>query len=159
MSKIVLYYKLMIELCDACGKCVMHQSLYDDLTYGCPPSPDSVRILYTHHDDDMEVLHCKIRAAIRKRAAISHSISELSRQIELYPDDLDLKSDADAIDFCKKLMMRDEDCDFRTKVRDWSRNEQRKIKKNATEPDLPLSFRDYLDKYEKLRKRRQRKQK
>lgn len=159
MSKAALYYKLMIELCNVCGRCIMHQSLYDDLTYGCPPSPDSIRVLQDNHEDSMEVLVSKLRAVLKKRAALSTSIVRLSVQIGLYPEDMDFRADPAANDFCDKLMMREEDCDFRKQVRRWSLDEQSKIKKNASEPEFPLSFADYLEKYENLRKKRKKRKK
>ena len=159
MSKIVLYYKLMIKLCNACGKYVMHQNLYDDLVYGSPPSPGSIRTLQDNHENSMDVLESKLSAARINRTEISRSIVKLSIQIGLYPVDIVFADDPAAKDFCKKLMMRDEDCDFRAKVRDWSRDELSKIKENASEPDLPLSFQDYLDKYETLREKRKKRKK
>lgn len=159
MSKIVIYYKLLIMLCNTCGRIVQHESLRDNLDYGVPPSPRSKKVFRDNHQDDHVVLDEKINAKKAERKAIGRSFVRLSRNLGTITEAI-LSDKKEYVDFCDRLMMREEDCDFRNQVRRWSRAELRKIRDNASEPDKPLSIPDFLDKYDSLledRKKKKRK--
>ena len=154
MSNVVLYYEYMKKLVKACGRLQTYTHLYDDLCYGCPPSPDSYKVLVKHHESSLDVLRDKVNRAKKERAEIGRMIGTLAKACGIYPENENLWINKDAEVFCAMLMLRREDSDFREKVRDWSRSEIKKITKTGKEPDVPMSFKDYIDKYEALLKTR-----
>lgn len=147
----VLYYKAIRRLCFSCGAIVKHEALLNDLR-SYSPSPDSYRVLVNKHESSLEVLEEKVNKAKKKRAKIGRVVSKLAKKLELYPANEDMRENEDAIDFCDKLMYREEDCDFRKKVLDYSKQQLDHIA--AGKEMKPMDFAAFLERYDKLVNRR-----
>lgn len=154
MSKAVLFYDVLLKFIDACSVYQMHNSLYDDLLNGNPPSPESYKVLVNNHEGDLDVLRDKVNNAKTKRLKMWWTLRRMMEAEKVYDS-------ADAEFFFAKLMERNEDCDFRKKVRSWSRAEKSKIagKKKGAEPDTVRGFKWYIDKYADLTLRREKRNK
>lgn len=150
-STIVLYYEQIIKLCNACGVLLKHEHLYRDLLMATP-SPDSYKVLVKNHEASLDVLRRKIAKAEKTRAEIGNTVSKLAKNLNLYPKDADFWADEDANTFCDLLMCRNEDCDFRKKVRDYCEQQLAKIEKGKNRE--PMNFGDFVERYTKLLQRR-----
>ena len=146
-SLMILYYNAMIELCNACGVVLKHERLYENLrTFS--PSPDSFRVLVKHHGSSLDVLSDKIEKARKKRAEIGRIVGIHTKGLGLYTAEHVFWVDEIAEDFCDLMMCRNEDTDFREKVRDYSEQQLQHIA-NGKEV-VPMDFAAYLNRYAKL---------
>jgi len=148
MPNLVLYYDYMITLCEAAGDYVRIHALYMDLKHADPISPDTIKTIAKYYDGDTEILARSHKKVTSKASSAWQSVKEILKN-EGRCDDATAKT------FGQQLAKTNEDCDFRKKVRDWSRAELRKIQNGKT--PVFYDFGDLLARYEKLLLRRQQK--
>ena len=142
----VLYYDRLLRLCNAAGDYVNKKALYDDIMYGEPTSPESIKTLAKYYDGDknnLAICYKRVKAEANNAWV---AVRELLQANECYVS-------YDAGVFFNLLVKTDDDCDFRAKVRDWARAELRKEQKGKG--STFYNFRDLLDRYQKLVLKRQ----
>ena len=141
MPNNVLYYDCLVKISLLMGKYVNKKALLDDLRQGgYYRSPDSVKALSKYYQSDINVLEEsfeKTRKEVNKYFDVVKSILEAEGSY----DDKSTKI------FVKLMKMTNDVCDFRAKVRKWSRDE---LKREAKEPDSSrfFSLGDFIKRYE-----------
>ena len=155
-SVVVLYYETILQLCDICGDCNMYAYPYNDLK-SSSPSPNSYRTLVNSYKGDINYLGKLVSDAEKKRAEIGQSATVLAKALGLYPKDMIIGESEKVIAFCDKIMMRDEDCDFRKFVRKWTITQRDRIRDKKSY--IVMSYDYYVDRYAKLLDKRKEKKK
>lgn len=146
----ILYYDQIKKVCNKTGYYLMDYWLLDDLKFGDPPSPDSVRVLYLHHEGKRSLLEKKVSDLKKNQREASVALVGTMTAYGIY-------NEAEATVWCKLLEMRNnpkDDTDFRAKVVDWCNAELKKIEKSDELEFEPLTFNDFIARWNKLLEQR-----
>lgn len=142
MPNNVLYYRKLEELTLLVGNYVCKKALIRDLKRGFYTSPDSINLLSKYYGGDIYNL----------RACYEKERGEINKVFEVVLDILKAEgrfNHTDAKTFVSLMQKTEDTCDFRTKVRDWSRNElKREDKKPGSSRFYDLG--DLLGRYDDL---------
>jgi len=152
----ILYYQQIKNVCAKTGYYLMDYYLLDDLKFGDPPSPDSIRVLHNHHDGSRTKLEKKVSDLKKDQTEAGRALWKTMSAYGIYDD-------AEAKVWCGLLEMRNNrknDTDFRAKVVDWCNSELKKIEKSEDCEFEPITFNAFVERWNKLleqRKERRRK--
>lgn len=144
----VLYYTRLVDLCNIAGEWVSKKRLLDDIREGDPTSPESIKVLAKYYDGDVNVLAEANKKVATKANNLWFSLAELLKAEGRWDD-------SDSKVFLSQLKKPVDFCDFRAKVRDWSRAELKR-EQNGKESTF-YDYREMLDRYQKLVLKREQK--
>ena len=135
-----VYYKMLLQFCDAEGAFLDIAHLYNDLKSEVP-NPDSYRTLVKYYDADLVQLSVAKKRAGKKAMECWNQLKRVVVAEGVYRE-------GDGALFIAEFQSRIEDCDFRAKVREWTRTEVKRASEGKTV--RPLDFATLLGRYDDL---------